>query len=322
MDKEAFYSLIVTDMSRYANHFDFGYYKRLEVLSLLFTVNGPDRIHTVLTRWMTTNYCPKGLLPCAFMSACCDMFGSTASQGSFARYQFSSALGTTIDDWILSLLTIAHVCEHANKGQMKYNTAAALTKRTIMGAGPMGINHFVGCAVIMGVLLPTSFSGNALLSESCSDKIALIISQGSRTARSKTLCAFQTAMRQLRLHDSYGDQVFCESSRKCEADDVFHPSQNIYRVNREKDDELVVLNSGGEKCFTPMIRRNQIKMWLSIKERETYFPWWELPIASRYDIQSWSKKICHEESLVHTNMVHFAHTKHNRDEVKLQEEEK
>eukprot|EP00978_Attheya_sp_CCMP212_P000513 scaffold1014_cov34-Attheya_sp.AAC.1 len=119
MDKEAFYSLIVTVMSSYANHFNFGYYKRLEVLSLLFTVNGPDRIHTVLTTWMTTNYCPKGLLPCAFMSACCDMFGSTVSEGSFARYQFSSAFGTTIDDWIPSLVTIAHVCERANKGQMK-----------------------------------------------------------------------------------------------------------------------------------------------------------------------------------------------------------
>eukprot|EP00978_Attheya_sp_CCMP212_P039506 scaffold206125_cov66-Attheya_sp.AAC.3 len=114
------------------------------------------------------------LVPCAFMSACCDMFGSTASEGSFARYQFSSAFGTTIDDWILSLVTIAHVCEHANKGQMKYKTAAALlNKRNVMGVGPMGINYFVGCAVIMGVLLPTSFSGNALLSESCSDKIAV-----------------------------------------------------------------------------------------------------------------------------------------------------
>jgi hypothetical protein len=119
MDKEAFYSLIVTDMSNYANHFNFGYYKRLEVLSLLFTANGPDRIHTVLTTWMRTNFCPKELLPCAFMSACCDMFGSTASAGSFARYQFSSAFGTTIDDWILSLVTIAHVCDCANKGQMK-----------------------------------------------------------------------------------------------------------------------------------------------------------------------------------------------------------
>eukprot|EP00978_Attheya_sp_CCMP212_P005059 scaffold11169_cov50-Attheya_sp.AAC.1 len=106
------------------------------------------------------------------------MFGSTASEGSFACYQFSSAFGTTIDDWILSLVTIAHMCERANKGQMKYNTAAALMKRNVMGAGPTGINHFVGCAVIMGVLLPPSFSGNALLSESCSDKIALTVSQG------------------------------------------------------------------------------------------------------------------------------------------------
>eukprot|EP00978_Attheya_sp_CCMP212_P015259 scaffold39325_cov42-Attheya_sp.AAC.1 len=207
MDKEAFYSLIVTDMSSYANHFNFGYYKRLEVSSLLFTVNGLDRIHTVLTTWMTTNYCPKGLLPCAFMSACCDMFGSTACEGSFTRYQFSSVFGTTIDDWILSLVMIAHVCDRANKGQMKYKTAAVLMKcNVVMGAGPMGINHFVGCAVIMGVLLPTSFSGNALLSESCSDKIALTVSQGSTTTRSKTLCAFRTAMRQLGLRDSYGDQ--------------------------------------------------------------------------------------------------------------------
>ena len=79
MDKEAVYLLIMTDMSKYATQFEFGYYRRLELLSLLFIVNGPNRIHTVLTTWMKKDFCPKGLLPCAFMSACCDMFGSTRS---------------------------------------------------------------------------------------------------------------------------------------------------------------------------------------------------------------------------------------------------
>jgi hypothetical protein len=120
MEKEAFYSLIVTTMSNYADHFNFGYFKRLELLSLLFIANGSDRIHTVLTTWMSKDFCPKGLLPCAFMSACCDMFGSTASEGQFARYQFCSTFGTTIDDWILTLVTLGRVCELANKGNMKY----------------------------------------------------------------------------------------------------------------------------------------------------------------------------------------------------------
>jgi hypothetical protein len=119
MEKEAFYSIIATNMSDYADHFKLGFFKRLELLSLLFTVNGPDRIHTVLSDWTTNNFCPKGLLPCAFMDACCAMFGSTASEGRYSRYQFFMFFGTTIDDWIYSLITIGRVCLLANEGKMK-----------------------------------------------------------------------------------------------------------------------------------------------------------------------------------------------------------
>jgi hypothetical protein len=194
-------------------------------------------------------------------------------------------------------------------------------KRNIMGAGPMGINHFFGCAVIMGVLLQTSFSSHAQLSESCTKKIALTVSQGSKITRGKTLSAFQTAMRKLTLKDSYGDQVFCESSRKCGADDVFHPSQNIYTIDREKGIVFIFFPSGVLKQCDHGMMKNQIERWLSIKERDTYFPWWELPSQpSRYDIQCWCKRVCHDKSLVYRNLVYFAHTKHEGDEQKLHDE--
>eukprot|EP00978_Attheya_sp_CCMP212_P024026 scaffold74772_cov53-Attheya_sp.AAC.3 len=191
-----------------------------------------------------------------------------------------------------------------------------------MGAGPMGINHFFGCAVVMGVFLQTSFSTHALLSDSCAKKIALTVSQGSKTTKGKTLAAFRQAMRHLAINDSYGDQVFCESSRKCSADDVFHPSQNIYRIDREKEDILINLPSGVEQRISHQMIKNQIDTWLCVKEQDTHFPWWELPSEpSRYDIQCWCKKVCHDRSLVHRNMVHFAHTKHEGDVPKLFEEQ-
>jgi hypothetical protein len=120
MEKETYYSLIVTDMLAFANSFRLGYFKRVELLCILFLANGPDRIHTVLRHWMKKKFCPKGLLPCAFMSSSCDMFGSTASVGGYMRYQFSTTFGTTIDDWIRSLVTIGRVCLLANDGDITY----------------------------------------------------------------------------------------------------------------------------------------------------------------------------------------------------------
>eukprot|EP00978_Attheya_sp_CCMP212_P006377 scaffold14440_cov60-Attheya_sp.AAC.1 len=81
-----------------------------------------------------------------------------------------------------------------------------------MGAGPMGINNFFGCAVLMmGVLHDTSFAKNGTLSSSCSKKIACTAFQGNTPLPTTTLSAFRSSMRKLRMSDSYGDQVFCEA---------------------------------------------------------------------------------------------------------------
>jgi hypothetical protein len=312
MEKEAFYSLIVTDVCEYADIFKLGFFRRIELLCVVFTANGPDRIHSVLASWKKSHFCPKELFPCAFMNACCHWFKSTASEGRYGRYQFFTSFGTTIDDWILSLVTLGHTCELANEGGIKYDAAVRKIKSSVMGAGPMGINHFLGCAVLMGVLHDTSFSKNAALSSSCLTKIACTAFQGTKSLPSTSLCAFRSSMRKLAMNDSYGDQVFCEATRKTSAMDVFHPTQSIYRIDYDKDEVVRVMSVGFEERIGRNDSKDQIMNWRATTENDSYFPWWKLPSnATRSNIRDWSKKVSHERSLIHSELVYFGHSKSN-----------
>eukprot|EP00978_Attheya_sp_CCMP212_P038194 scaffold187001_cov62-Attheya_sp.AAC.2 len=90
---------------------------------------------------------------------------------------------------------------------IRYDNAASWQiKRCVMGAaGPMGINHFFGCAVLMGVLHQTSFCSTTgtVMSSSFSNKIAYIAFQGNKTSAATTLTAFRTSMRLLHMNDCY-----------------------------------------------------------------------------------------------------------------------
>lgn len=183
-------------------------------------------------------------------------------------------------------------------------------QRNVMCAGAMGINHFFGCAVLMGVLHDTAFSSKNTLSASCAGKIAGTMFQGMKTTRSKTVCAFNTTMRHMNMRSSYGDQVFCEATREHPANDVFHPSQCIYSIDYENNDVLLKKFNGNVYRRTCEMTKQQIVTWQEYPEIDTIFNWWCLSgDVTLYDIQCWCKKICHSNALVHNDMVYFAHTK-------------
>jgi hypothetical protein len=192
----------------------------------------------------------------------------------------------------------------------RFDTGAALIKRHVMGAGEMGINHFFGCAVLIGVLHDISFCSNALISLSNAQKVACTAFQGKKSSAGKTLSAFRSSMRHLGFSNNYGDQVFCEATRKCNAYDVFHHSQNIYTIDYDKNEVVKASSSRSSVITTRIQAKIQILKWEEMNEIDTYFKWWELPYPiSRYDINCWTKKQADERSLVHSSLIYFAHTK-------------
>eukprot|EP00978_Attheya_sp_CCMP212_P014101 scaffold35830_cov28-Attheya_sp.AAC.1 len=71
---------------------------------------------------------------------------------------------------------------------------------------------------------------------------------------------------------------------------------------------------GFEERFRCIDSKEQIKKWHATTEDGTHFPWWQLPSnAKRINIRCWTKRISHERSLIHSELVYFGHTKSGGD---------
>jgi hypothetical protein len=178
-----------------------------------------------------------------------------------------------------------------NKGKIDFNVAMKTLTGKVKGAGELTAMHVMAVLTLTGNCVKRDFLRRATLTELCKKQAMSSMffnfdispSQMKRTLDGVVRCCMGSS-------EFIVENLFCESVRKKQGFDTFHPSQTIMYLDEPTNNILCLI--GGKR----MSRTEEDDRWVLAKlpdEDRTVplFPWWQAK-SGILGIHDWYVQLC------------------------------
>jgi hypothetical protein len=177
-----------------------------------------------------------------------------------------------------------------NKGEINFDVAMKRLTGNVKGAGELNAMHVMAVLTLTGNCVNRDFLRRATLTEPCKKQGMSRMFPNDDISPSKMKRALDGVVRRLDLSEFIVENLFCESVRKKEGFDTFHPSQSITYLD-EHTNNILCLSGGKRMSRTEEDDRRVLAKLPDEDVVVPFFPWWKAESGIN-GIHDWYVKLC------------------------------
>ena len=177
-----------------------------------------------------------------------------------------------------------------NKGEIDFDQAIKTVTDKVKGAADLSAMHVMAVMTLTGNCVSRDFLRRATLTEPCKKAAMSRMFPNFDISPSQMKRAMKGVGRRMGLSEFILENLLCESVRKKEGFDTFHPSQSITYL--DEDTNKILCLSGDKRVSRTEEDDRRVLAQLPDRDRLVpLFPWWEAEVGM-IGIHEWFVQLC------------------------------
>jgi len=177
-----------------------------------------------------------------------------------------------------------------NDGEIDYDIAIKTLISNVKGARELNAMHVMAVLTLTGNCVNRDFLRRATLTEPCKKQGVKSLFPNNDISSSQMKRALLGVVRRLDLSEFIVENLLCESVRKKDGFDTFHPSQSITYLDETTNN--ILCWSGGKT--TSRTEEDDRRVLAELPDEDgivPLFPWWKAT-SGIVEIHAWYVKLC------------------------------